>query len=179
MFHQGSITPEMQLSWFHSINNPFNHFFLILIENEAIGLINASAIDREAGTAFTGLFIYEDRFLSTEVPVCASLCMLDFLFGPMNLKELYAKVRGNNSRAHQYNTSLGFCRTKKIELGLGYEYRLRKADYFSTAERLRSYACRRFGPNAEILLQSSDPMDQEVHVQIQAGNLSDWSLRLT
>lgn len=178
MFHQGSITPEMQLSWFHSINNPSNHFFLILVENEAVGLINASSVDREAGTAFTGLFIYEDRFLSTEVPVCASLCMLDFLFGPMNLQNVYAKVRGNNSRAHQYNTALGFCRIKKIELGMGFEYRLKRADYFKEAERLRSYASRRFGTNGTVILKPDDSIDKEVLLQLKSGNMTGWNVRL-
>jgi RimJ/RimL family protein N-acetyltransferase len=178
MFHQGAITPEMQLKWFQSVNNSANHFFLILVEQEAVGLINASAIDRDQGTAFSGLFIYEDRFLATEVPVCASLCMLDFLFSILNLKEVYAKVRGNNRRAHQYNSALGFRRIKKIELGLGYEYRLSQTDYFREAERLRAYASRRFGEQGTILLQSSDSVDQEVHSQLQSGNMAGWTLQL-
>ena len=42
--------------------------------------------------------------------------------------------------ADQYNTSLGFERIKKIELGRGYEYGLEKEKYFKKAGILRQAA---------------------------------------
>src|ERR1035438_2409962 len=126
MFYKGEITPQMQREWFTSIDNEQNFFFIIQYKNEPVGLINISSIDWENKTAYSGLFIYDEKFWGSDVPVMASLAMLDVFFLLFNIQSVYAKVKGNNTVAHNYNSSLGFSRTKKIELGLGYEYMLQK-----------------------------------------------------
>lgn len=140
MFYKGEITPAMQQEWFQSINNEQNFFFLIYLGETPVGLINISSIDWENKTAYTGLFIYEDTYLGTDVPVMASLAMLDVFFLIFDLQLVYAKVKGSNKVAHNYNTSLGFSRTKKIEYGLGYEYLLQKEIYLLEAKKLRNAA---------------------------------------
>ena len=140
MFYKGEITSVMQSEWFSSIDNEQNFFFLIHYNNSPAGLINISSIDWENKTAYTGLFIYDDKFLSSDVPVMASLAMLDIFFLLFDLQLVYAKVKGNNSVAHQYNSSLGFTRTKKIEFGLGYEYMLQKELYLLEAKQIRNAA---------------------------------------
>jgi RimJ/RimL family protein N-acetyltransferase len=140
MFYKGEITPAMQQEWFQSINNEQNFFFLIYLDETPVGLINISSIDWENKTAYTGLFIYEDTYLGTDVPVMASLAMLDVFFLIFDLQLVYAKVKGSNKVAHNYNTTLGFNRTKKIELGLGYEYMLQKEIYLLEAKKIRSAA---------------------------------------
>lgn len=178
MFHQGSIQSEMQINWFHSINNSSNFFFLILKNNEPIGLINTSSIDWEAGTAYTGLFVYEDQYLASEVPVYASLNMLDFFLGPMGLQFIYAKVRGNNRRAHLYNSTLGFRRTKKIELGLGYEYLLRPNEYFTKADALRKFGAKRFGATTRVTLNPNDPADHLILNKLKENNPRDHVIQM-
>ncbi len=140
MFYKGEITPAMQSEWFTSIDNEQNFFFVIHYNNSPAGLINISSIDWENKTAYTGLFIYDDKFLTSDVPVMASLAMLDIFFLLFDLQLVYAKVKGNNSVAHQYNSSLGFTRTKKIEFGLGYEYMLQKELYLLEAKQIRNAA---------------------------------------
>lgn len=140
MFYKGEITNAMQSEWFTSIDNEQNFFFLIHHNNSPAGLINISSIDWENKTAYTGLFIYDDKFLTSDVPVMASLAMLDIFFLLFDLQLVYAKVKGNNSVAHQYNSSLGFTRTKKIEFGLGYEYMLQKELYLLEAKQIRNAA---------------------------------------
>lgn len=140
MFYKGEITPAMQQEWFQSINNEQNFFFLIYLDETPVGLINISSIDWENKTAYTGLFIYDDTYLGTDVPVMASLAMLDVFFLIFDLQLVYAKVKGSNKVAHNYNTSLGFSRTKKIEYGLGYEYLLQKEIYLLEAKKLRNAA---------------------------------------
>lgn len=142
MFYKGEITRQMQREWFASVDNEQNFFFLIQYKKSPIGLINISSIDWENKTAYSGLFIYDDKFLSTDVPVMSSLAMLDVFFVLFGMETIYAKVKGDNSVAHRYNTSLGFKRTKKIELGLGYEYILTKKSYLKCAKRLRDAAIR-------------------------------------
>lgn len=156
MFYKGEITPEMQQEWFASVNNEQNYFFLIQYNEQYIGLINMSSIDWENQTAYSGLFVYNDAYLGTDVPVTASLAMLDVFFLLFNIQSVYAKVKGDNAVAHQYNTTLGFSRTKKIELGLGYEYLLHKEVYLLKSKVLRNAAIRLKGNQTIVDLNGHD-----------------------
>ena len=159
MFYIGEITPKMQEEWFESIDNEQNFFFLIYYQSQPVGLINISSIDWENKTSYTGLFIYDDTFLATDIPVMASLTMLDVFFLLFDMQSVYAKVKGNNKAAHNYNTSLGFSRTKKIEFGLGYEYMLQKEIYLLEAKRLRNAAIRLKGNSTAIELNPTSKID--------------------
>jgi RimJ/RimL family protein N-acetyltransferase len=159
MFHQGVITEQMQQTWLQSIDNDSNFFFVIYYQNQAIGLINISSVDWENKTAYSGLFIYEDKFLGTDVPVISSLCMLDVFLLLFDIQSVYAKVRGNNNIAHKYNSALGFGRTKKIELGLGYEYILQKEIYLLETKKLRNAAIRLKGNETVIQFDESNATD--------------------
>lgn len=159
MFYKGEITPAMQQEWFQSINNEQNFFFLIYLGETPVGLINISSIDWENKTAYTGLFIYEDTYLGTDVPVMASLAMLDVFFLIFDLQLVYAKVKGSNKVAHNYNTTLGFSRTKKIELGLGYEYMLQKEIYLLEAKKIRNAAIHLKGNSTVIELNPKSEIE--------------------
>ena len=159
MFYKGDITPEMQREWFDSIDNEQNFFFVIHHKNMPVGLINISSIDWENKTAYTGLFIYDDKFLASDVPVMASLAMLDIFFLLFDIQSVYAKVKGNNKTAHNYNSSLGFSRTKKIEYGLGYEYMLQKEIYLLETKHIRNAALHLKGNKTLIELDAADKID--------------------
>ena len=160
MFYKGEITDTMQQEWFDSINNEQNFFFLIHFKGAPAGLINISSIDWENKTAYTGLFIYDDKFLATDIPVMASLAMLDVFFMLFDIQSVYAKVKGNNKAAHNYNSSLGFARTKKIEYGLGYEYMLQKEIYLLETKQLRNAAIRLKGNDTIIELNPATGIDE-------------------
>ena len=160
MFHRGIITESMQAEWFHSINDHENFFFLIHYHGKQVGLINMSSIDWSEHTAFSGLFIYSDAYLGTDVPVRASLAMLDIFFLLGGIKKVFAKVRGNKKVAHRYNTQLGFLKKRKIELGQGFEYELERTDYFLSADKLRRLAAK---GNAKTVIEFEDtPLDTEL-----------------
>src|SRR5580692_8339110 len=80
MFYKGEITPAMQQEWFTAMDNEQNFFFVIIYNAVAVGLINISSIDWENKTAYTGLFIYDEKFWGSDVPAMASLAMLDVFF---------------------------------------------------------------------------------------------------
>jgi UDP-4-amino-4,6-dideoxy-N-acetyl-beta-L-altrosamine N-acetyltransferase len=160
MFYKVAITPEQQRDWFLSVNNVANFFFLIQHHQQPVGLINISSIDWDKGTAYTGLFIYDDHCLSSDVPVMASLAMLDTFFLVFGLQKVYAKVKGDNQVAHQYNTTLGFSRTKKIELGQGYEYELSQENYLVKAQNLRQAAVRLKGNQTTIEFHQQDEVNE-------------------
>lgn len=150
MFFKSEITAEMQLTWFNSIHNDQNFYFMVCPADQPIGLISLSSIDYEHNKAFAGLFIYDDNFLGTDVPVRSSLCLLDVFFAYTAIDTLYAKVRDTNMVADQYNTALGFERIKKIELGQGYEYGLEREKYFKKAHTLRQAAGKIYGSKTTI-----------------------------
>lgn len=168
MFYKGEITREMQCEWFASIDNEQNFFFLINLKNQPVGLINISSIDWENKTAYTGLFIYDDKFLATDTPVMASLAMLDVFLLLFDMQSVYAKVKGNNKAAHNYNSSLGFSRTKKIEYGLGYEYLLQKESYLLKTKQLRNAAIRLKGNKTLVELNSSANADEWFRKKLSA-----------
>lgn len=142
MFYKGEITPEMQEEWFAGINNNSNFFFLIHYKGQAVGLINISSVDWIEKTAYSGLFIYDEKFWGTDVPVMASLAILDVFFILFKIQTIYAKVKGTNQAAHNYNSALGFTKTKRIELGQGDEYVLHKEIYLIRSVEIRNAALR-------------------------------------
>lgn len=169
MFYKGDITKEMQQEWFDSIDNEQNFFFLIHLKNVPVGLINISSIDWENKTAYTGLYIYDDKFLATDTPVMASLAMLDVFFLLFDIQSVYAKVKGNNKAAHNYNSALGFSRTKKIEYGLGYEYMLQKEIYLLEAKQIRNAAIRLKGNKTVIELNAASKIDEWLRKRLGAA----------
>jgi RimJ/RimL family protein N-acetyltransferase len=170
MFYKGEITNGMQQEWFASIDNEQNFFFIIHYNSMPVGLINISSIDWENKTAYTGLFIYEEKFWGSDVPVMASLALLDIFFLLFNIQSVYAKVKGNNLVAHNYNSALGFSRTKKIEHGLGYEYLLQKEIYLLKTKKLRNAAIRIKGNETRIELIKTNPVDAWIAHQLAKPN---------
>ena len=169
MFYKGEITKDMQQEWYDSIDNEQNFFFLIHLKNIPVGLINISSIDWENKTAYTGLYIYDDKFLATDTPVMASLAMLDVFFLLFDIQSVYAKVKGNNKAAHNYNSSLGFSRTKKIEYGLGYEYMLQKEIYLLETKQLRNAAIRLKGNETKIELTPATKIDEWLKTKLSSA----------
>ncbi|HWB64301.1 MAG TPA: GNAT family N-acetyltransferase, partial [Chitinophagales bacterium] len=166
MFYKGNITPEMQNEWFRGTDNEQNFFFIIHYKAEPVGLINISSIDWENKTAYTGLFIYNEKFWGSDVPVMASLAMLDVFFMLFNIQVVYAKVKGDNAVAHNYNTALGFSRTKKIEYGMGYEYMLQKEIYLLKTKEIRNAAIHLKGNGTKIELDPDCKTDAWVREKL-------------
>ncbi|MBS1617015.1 MAG: GNAT family N-acetyltransferase [Bacteroidetes bacterium] len=159
MFFQATITAEMQQRWYESVNNDQNYYFLIYKDRQPCGLISISSIDFDMRNAFAGLFIYDDRYIGTDVPVRASLSILDVFFTFTNLESIYAKVRDSNLVAHLYNTSLGFKRMKKIELGQGYEYCLKRENYLQATALLHKATQQLYGDKTSLEFDPADPVD--------------------
>ena len=169
MFFQATITPEMQQRWYDSVNNEQNYYFLIYVGQEPCGLISISSIDFDTRNAFAGLFIYDDKYIGTDVPVRASLSILDVFFMFTNLESIYAKVRDSNLVAHLYNTSLGFKRTKKIELGQGYEYCLKRESYFQATALLHKATQQLYGDKTALEFDQKDSTDRELKKRFETS----------
>ncbi len=134
------ITPEMQQRWFDGLSPERDFYFMIEYRGSLVGMIHTSDIDWNKGNGDAGLFIYEDRYISTYTPVLASLCMVDMFFGVLKLERLYAKVMMNNPVAESYNRKLGFKPLTAIKESDFHMYELKRDDYFTATENLRNKA---------------------------------------
>lgn len=107
MFYQQHITKTMQEAWFHSLGAA-DHYFIIETNQEPIGLIHLNVDSKDKGSAFAGLFIYDESYWGTQVPVYSSLLILHYAFEEIGMNQVLAKVRSENKAAIAYNESLGF-----------------------------------------------------------------------
>jgi UDP-4-amino-4,6-dideoxy-N-acetyl-beta-L-altrosamine N-acetyltransferase len=107
------ITEEMQLNWFNKINNKYNFYFIIEVDGLEVGLVNIKDINYENHTGETGIFIYEDAYLNTDLSFRAILCANDFYFETLKMEILTGRVLKNNKRAIRFNKALG---SKEIEV---------------------------------------------------------------
>ncbi len=163
MEYQDYITPQMQEEWFHKINNINNHYFLIEYQGLDIGMIHCSRIDWQAKKGDSGLFIHDDRFLSTPVSVFASLALLDIFFLLFDLQVITAKVKADNKRAVRYNQHLGFAVADEEEGKMFQTYKVTKDEYLAQSAHLRAYAKRINGPSTELQFEmDEDPVDEEI-----------------
>lgn len=109
MIYREYITPEMQQSWFQTINNKYNYYFVIEFEGKKVGLINAKNYNPEIGFGEGGIFIGEPDFEHSFAAVYASLTLLNFVFYMMTSIEVSRiRILKDNVRAIQYNKMLGY-----------------------------------------------------------------------
>lgn len=177
MFYTANITEEQQQAWFKGIDNINNFYFVIYSSNKPVGVIDIAAINWSRKTAQTGLYIYDDTCIGTDIPVRASLAMLDVFFLLLGISKVYAKVKGDNKVAHAYNTSLGFVQIKEIDGG--FEYELTKQGYLLQAKQLRDALMKLNGKGATITLQASHNTDKWVQEQLHwAEKVADVDLQI-
>lgn len=103
------ITTEMQMKWFESVDNYNNFYYIIYHKNEPVGLINLKDIDHEGdGAAESGLFIANEKYRGTHIPLLASLMIIEIDFTILGGKESYIRTLRDNKTAIAYNKSLGY-----------------------------------------------------------------------
>ena len=131
MEYQEIITPEMQEKWFNSINNDNNLYYIVEYKSEEIGLINIKDIDYINKTGEGGVFIYNDRYLNTDISYKSHICLFDYYFFILNLDEIRSHVRGFNQRARRLTLYLGFKEVNETD------FILKKEDYLNNRNRIR------------------------------------------
>ncbi|HET6992980.1 MAG TPA: hypothetical protein VFJ43_16730, partial [Bacteroidia bacterium] len=72
------ISKEDQEKWFQSINNKFNNYFIIVFRGIKIGLIYGAEINWEMNETMNGgIFIWDQKWMETPVPLSASLLLTE------------------------------------------------------------------------------------------------------
>ncbi len=129
MLYRGNITAEMQRKWFDSINNDNNVFFIIKHGKKKIGLTNSSNINWKKKSAEGGIFLWDQDYINTPIPLIASLLSFELFFSLLKIKYCCIKVLKDNERAIKFNEMFGFKRISDKPEADHYDYRLSSADY--------------------------------------------------
>ena len=108
MEFRGNIRPEMQRNWFKSVDNFENFYYIIEYEQKDIGLINSSKIDWSTVSSEGGIFLWDEQYYETFVPVWASLCLLETSFFILGASKSMIKTLRDNERAKKLNIHLGY-----------------------------------------------------------------------
>jgi len=137
MEYRDKITPLMQEKWFKSVDNSSNFYFIINFQNTDIGVINIKNIDSEKDEGEAGVFVYDDKYLNTDVAYRAHLVLFDYFFIEMGLKKISSHVLSDNKRAIRFTAFLGFVKCENQEAFYNQEYNLIKEDYLKNINRLR------------------------------------------
>ncbi|MBD5213049.1 MAG: GNAT family N-acetyltransferase [Bacteroidales bacterium] len=138
MEYRDEITPEMQEKWFQKINNDKNFYFLIEIDNNEIGLINVRDINYEKGQGEPGIFIWDDKYLDSTVSFQSCLCLHDFCFETLGLKELVIHILRDNKRAIKFNKALGYKISDNQKEVYNQEYTLNINDYIEKRNKIKN-----------------------------------------
>lgn len=137
MEYRDHITPEMQEKWFESVNNNYNLYFIIEYKNEKIGLINGKDIDWGNKAMETGIFIADEKYLNTHVPLLTVL-----LFGELGIMTFgltaYSHILKTNHRAIRYNKFIGFNLCEGQEDVENQLYVMTKESYMKKAKLIRA-----------------------------------------
>ncbi|MDA3926940.1 MAG: GNAT family N-acetyltransferase [Kiritimatiellae bacterium] len=108
MIYREHITEEMQIAWFDRINNDRNYYFIIEWEQRGVGLINIKDINMTERSGESGIFIWDDTCLNSDVPPRAVLALFDYAYDILKLEFIRAHVIKTNTRAIRFNKYMGF-----------------------------------------------------------------------
>lgn len=140
MEYRGEITPEQQEAWFARINNSGKDFYFIIeVDDKEIGLTNIKDVDFEKGEGEPGIFIWDDDYIETDVPMRASYCLGYFIWEILELKREVIHVLKDNPRAIKYNLSFGYKLSEGQENEYNQEYTLDRDTYYEKTARMRRF----------------------------------------
>lgn len=143
MEYRGHITSEMQEKWFEKINkDDTNFFFLIVVGDKEIGLINIKDVEWGKKTGETGIFIWDDDFLNSDYGLRSTLCIHDFAFNELGMETLHGHTLISNKRANRLNKALGYNVLPDQDGIENKAVLLYKADYFRKTEGMKKILSR-------------------------------------
>lgn len=138
MEYREEITPEQQKRWFSKLNNGYDNFYWIIkYKGEDIGLINIKDVDYDKRTGESGVFIYCDKFLNTDISYRAHLVMFDFIFIDLKFCSTYCHILKSNLRAQRFVDYLGMRKSDGQDCIENQLYTFLKDDYLNNINRNR------------------------------------------
>ncbi len=150
------ISPNQQKIWFKSINNVNNLFYLIVVNGLKVGLINAANVDWDKGVTHSGgIFIWDEKYLGTYVPLNASLLLTDTSIA-LGFTESKAKILKTNNRAILYNKMFGYEILPNQGDVENQEYVLHSNLYIEKTKNIRKLVHQKYGAKIELIIDDPD-----------------------
>jgi RimJ/RimL family protein N-acetyltransferase len=151
MDHQELITSGEQKRWFDSLDKKKNLYFRIISKNEPIGVLNLKDINWDNGTAQAGIFVGEQKHLSTMMPIIAVFVLMKVCFDCFALKSLTAKIAKHNTNALRFNSQFGYIYSEVVKEGFDL-FTCTKDSFYSTNGAIKKLH-ELFDKNGQILIR--------------------------
>ncbi len=159
MIYREYITSEMQKKWFQTIEKSYHHsYYIINVEGKDIGLLNQKNFRVPGKMTESGIFIVNNQYKISYIPVIASLTLIEGAFFAMGETESFVRVLKNNHEAFQYNLSLGYQIYKEEDEF--YILKMTPETFLNKTKKLRKSIHNLYGKsNFELFLE---PIDYEL-----------------
>lgn len=108
MEFQDTISSEMQKKWFAGLDPNRDLYLIAEQQATAFAVLHVKGIDWGDGSGEAGIFVGEQSYLGSFLPVLAVLAMMDLIFFGWGLKRLFAKVRADRAQVMDFNRRLGY-----------------------------------------------------------------------
>jgi RimJ/RimL family protein N-acetyltransferase len=102
------ITPDMQKTWFKSVNNINNLYTVIEYQGEKIGVINIKNIDWEKRECEGGIFLPDPKYHQTFIPAVISYITTEIIFCIFEWNVGHAHVLQENKNVQAFVKMLGY-----------------------------------------------------------------------
>ncbi|MFT7611177.1 MAG: RimJ/RimL family protein N-acetyltransferase [Parvicellaceae bacterium] len=161
MAFRKKISTSDQEKWFKKINNKLNYYFVILINDEPIGVINCKEVNEQEKYGEGGIFIGVEKYRGTPYPVFATLVLTDFIFNQLNYGDTsFIRTMDNNKIAQSYNRSLGYQLVPGQDSVRNQWYVLAKGVFNRKAKTLRKAAIIYSQTSGELVVEGIDASNQ-------------------
>ena len=138
MEYREEISPEMQEKWYQKISNSGrDYYFIISYKGEDVGLINMKDFNEDMTEAEAGVFIYDDKYLNTDLSYRAHIVMLDYFYQERELEYTISHILKTNHRAQRFALFLGSKLCDGQDDVENQKYIMNKEDYLNNKNRLR------------------------------------------
>ena len=96
-------------------------------------------IDYQSKRGEAGIFIWDERYLNSDVSFRATFALFDFAFDDLKLNRIISHVLSDNKRAIQFNKLMGFKLLTGQENIYNQEYNLDITDYIRVKNKYLKY----------------------------------------
>ncbi|MDB4655752.1 GNAT family N-acetyltransferase [Flavobacteriales bacterium] len=159
MFYQKIISQQDQKQWFSKLN-PLNNFYFIISHNDVqIGVCNIRDIDWKKGCCEGGIFVGEEKFLNSSVPIRAVLTACEYWFNFLTVDQVSISILQGNGVAVKFNKMLG---AKEVSNSDGLISMTLTRDGFNqeTSVRRSQFDARYHQGNSELKITAESVADQ-------------------
>jgi hypothetical protein len=158
MQYRETISRTTHRDWFNKINNVQKGFaFIIEYKNQPVGMVH-SFDDADNLHVESGMFLWEEHYWSSYVPVMVSIMLTDIGFYLAQNKESYIKILKNNINTISYNLQFGYklCKGENDKVNQQYVLNLNNYEAKSRTIKEKLFNYHNCSSTIQIFLEERD-----------------------